>query len=83
MTRKEKTKDTVIFKGFYLGENKPHARKGHRIWLEFNKKDLLLGYQRQCTIIELQDLPKMSLLVYVREMVNEVYLTGELQDIVI
>ena len=83
MTLKEKTKDTVIFKGFYLGENKPHARKGHRIWLEFNKKDLLLGYQRQCTIIELQYLPKMSLLVYVREMVNEVYLTGELRDILI
>ena len=83
MTLKEKTKDTVIFKGFYLGENKPHARKGHRIWLEFNKKDLLLGYQRQCTIIELQHLPKMSLLVYVREMVNEVYLTGQLKDILI
>jgi hypothetical protein len=83
MTLKEKTKDTVIFKGFYLGQNKPHARKGHRIWLEFNKKDLLLGYQRQCTIIELQHLPKMSLLVYVREMVNEVYLTGELRDILI
>jgi hypothetical protein len=83
MTLKEKTKDTVIFKGFYLGQNKPHARKGHRIWLQFYKRDLLLGYKRQCTIIELQNLPKMSLLVYVREMVNEVYLTGELRDILI
>jgi hypothetical protein len=79
----KKTKDTVMFKGFYLGENKPHARKGHRIWLEYNKRDLLLGYQRQCTIIELHNLPKLSLLMYVREMVNEVYLTGELKDILI
>jgi hypothetical protein len=78
-----KTKDTITFKGFYLGENKPHARKGHRIWLEFNKRDLILGYKRQCTIIELQNLPKLSLLMYVREMVNEVYLTGELREILI
>jgi hypothetical protein len=78
-----KTKDTITFKGFYLGENKPHARKGHRIWLEFNKRDLLLGYQRQCTIIQLENLPELSLLMYVREMVNEVYLTGELREILL
>lgn len=76
-------KDTVRFSGFYLGENKPDARKGHRIWLEFYKRDLLLGYKRQCDIIELQNLPKLSLLMYVRDMVNEVYLTGELRKILI
>lgn len=76
-------KDTIRFSGFYLGDNKPHARKGHRIWLEFYKRDLLLGYKRQCDIIELQNLPKLSLLMYVRDMVNEVYLTGELKEILI
>lgn len=76
-------KDTVRFSSFYLGENKPHARKGHRIWLEFYKRDLLLGYKRQCNIIELQNLPKLSLLMYVRDMVNEVYLTGEFREILI
>ena len=83
MTPKKKAKDTITFRGFYLGENKPHARKGHRIWLEYYKRDILLGYKRQCDIIELKNLPKMSLLVYVREMVNKVYLTGELKDILI
>jgi len=83
MTIKDKAKDTITFRGFYLGKNKPHARPGYRIWLEFYKRDILLGYKRQCDIIELENLPKMSLLVYVREMVNEVYLTGELKDILI
>jgi hypothetical protein len=76
-------KEKIIFSGFYVGENKPHARKGHRIWLQFYKRDLLLGYKRQCDIIELHNLPKLSLLMYVRDMVNEVYLTGELKEILI
>jgi len=74
-----KTKDTVTFKGFYLGENKPHARKGHRIWLEFNKKDLIEEYKYFYNHSILANRPTMSLLTYVREKVNEVYLTGELK----
>jgi hypothetical protein len=76
-------KDTIRFSGFYLGENKPHARKGHRIWLTFNKRDILLSYERQCNIIQMRNLPKISLLVYVREIVNEVYLTGDLPHLII
>ena len=76
-----RTKDTIKFSGFYLGDNKPAKRKGHRIWIEYYKRDIILGYERLCAINQLNNAPKISLLMYVREMVNEIYLTGELKEI--
>lgn len=73
-----KTKDTIIFKGFYLGEDKLLIKKGERIWLTFNKKDLINEYEYFYNNNIVHNRPNMSLLTYVREKVYEIYLTGSL-----
>jgi hypothetical protein len=71
-------KDKIIFKGFYLGEDKPTIKKGEPIWLEFYKKELIQEYKYFYDNCILADRPTMSLLTYVKEKVYVIFLRGSL-----
>lgn len=71
-------KDKIIFKRFYLGEDKPTIKKGELIWLQLDKKELINEYQYFDNHCILADRPRMSLLTYVRGKVYEICLRGSL-----
>jgi hypothetical protein len=73
-------KNTIIFKGFYLGEDKPNIKKGAPIRIEFVKQDLLMHYQNYDLNMRLTKQPQISLLSYVREKVYGICLRGSLYN---
>lgn len=75
------TKNTIIFKRNYVGANQPHIRHGARIWLELDKRDVLIAYERTCNWIQLTERPKLSLLMFVRQYVDKVCETAKMHEL--
>jgi hypothetical protein len=73
-------KNTITFKGFYFGEDKPTIKKGDRIYLKFHKKDLIEEYRYYRDLSILADRPYMSLFIYVKRKVHGIYLRGSLYN---
>lgn len=71
-------KTTIMFKRTYNGEDKSNIKNGDMIWLTYNKEDIRIGYERLSNMSTLLDRPKLSLLMYVRQKVDRVCQTGEL-----
>ena len=78
MENQREMKTTIMFKRTYNGEDKSHIKNGDRIWLTYNKEDIRLDYKRLSDMFLLQDRPKLSLLMYVRQNVDRVCQTGKL-----
>lgn len=68
-------KKTIKIRGKYTGEDKKHLKKGDPMCIELNKDYLKMSYLDDAFKRHINDVESISLIKYVRQKVNRMFLT--------
>lgn len=75
-----KNKKTIEIKGIYIGPDKPDRKYGDRGMIIFTKDVLMADYMQRIINMRAYTDETISLIAYVRERSNRIFLTGSLYD---